>query len=541
MTPEEKNAPLHSKAVGTIIIERLLALAEHLPPEQRHLRDQLRTLLKWISDPAAYGTSSAKKVTSHVSAEDLATMTKDDLIEKVPPHLLHLVKRWAKFFDVYEQKKHRRRGILWPKQTNDEITYECDIHLKSLLEQMGEMRIGDVAVTYDLTASFHQWLVDEAVQWYFCFCTETGDVYKFKRGVMGFSPMAELTDVATKVLAYSTLLSPKGTQVTTTTHIDNVRYMGSPHETEAAGHRFRKNCEYAGATWNVEQNNAVHSAGEFCGVKYDYNAGTTSAPPSILEKLNTYHDRFIRAPTYTSAAALFGVIFHVSAILRAPLADYYHVIKWYRKTMSRAAKLEPDGDAPVAFWASAKPQLQEWMRFLIANRPTSRPPDRITSGIKLFTDASDYGWGAVLILGDGVMRIVGNSWNPKERARDICERETMAVDNAATAFESWLRNTAFELYVDNTSAMWSIAKGYARAYHLNTRVGELRSTLKDLDARFTIHYVRSADNIADGPSRGNLAQLASPYVGRVGVSKEHLLPTSEKKYVEVAKVRAGRV
>jgi hypothetical protein len=155
----------------------------------------------------------------------------------------------------------------------------------------------------------------------------------------------------------------------------------------------------------------------------------------------------------------------------------------------------------------------------------------------LFTDASDVGWGAVLFAGDGTYRVAASAWSPKERGRTIAERETMAVSLAITAFRDRLRSSSFHLHIDNTAAMWSIAKGYSAAYFLNARVAELREVLAPLNARFDISFVSSQDNVADGPSRGKNAQLTSPR-GLGGLSVKTYPTrkvTNERSFAEVVR------
>ena len=114
----------------------------------------------------------------------------------------------------------------------------------------------------------------------------------------------------------------------------------------------------------------------------------------------------------------------------------------------------------------------------------------------------------------------------------------MAVTYAVRAFDTFLRGASFRLHIDNTAAMWSIAKGYSQVYNMNTRVSELRGTLAHLGAEFTIHYVRSAMNWADAPSRifenKEKAQLSSTS-GSVGETK---YPTriTEGKIVSVSRI-----
>ena len=64
---------------------------------------------------------------SKVTEDDKAAMTRDGLIRAVPAGT---VKRFGKFFTVYEAAKHRRRAILWPEEMNEFLDWEGDMSLK---------------------------------------------------------------------------------------------------------------------------------------------------------------------------------------------------------------------------------------------------------------------------------------------------------------------------------------------------------------------------------------------------------------------------
>ena len=512
MTEYERSAPFHSKPVPLIDINRLIELAVGHEHEER-----LHYLLGFLSDPNRFPYEEpTKHVISDVDQRDIFKMLTNKVIAKLPSR--RFVKRWARFFTVYERRKHRRRGILWPEQVNDEQDYDCLVELASLLQQMSEVLPGDWAVIFDLAISFHQLGFSRGpngVSKNFCFETIEGDVYEYLVGVMGWRPMAELMDIITKIMATSRVLVPGDIPVRVRTHVDNVRFLGTRLATAAARDRMRTNAAYINSTLNEEPGNEPHQHGEFCGAVTNYVTAEHSCPPAILEKLQEKYDEFMSDQTFEAASSFFGVLFHVCAILRAPLDEAYHTLKWYRKAMHKATKFGFTGAEHLPFWPSVLPQLDNLMGFIHDNRPIVRPPrDASQSHLRLYTDASDSGWGAVLFPGDGTVRIAAGRWTPMEASRDISERETMAVVNGVQAFGDFLCGSTFELHVDNTSVMWGIAKGYARSFHLNKRITELRSVLAPLGAAFTIHYVRSALNHADAPSRfedADFTQLASPH------------------------------
>jgi hypothetical protein len=312
--------------------------------------------------------------------------------------------------------------------------------------------------------------------------------------------------------------------------------LGALEDVRAAANRFLTNCAYADVSVNKETTNDPHQIGVFCGVLYDYEHATRKVPQAMLEKLSVYVSRFNKSRTFQSTAALFGVLFHVSAVLRAPLSNWYHVIKWYRKAMSFAARSFVSLRTTIKFWNSVRPELEAWLDYVNKNPITPNTTPTPTD-VHLYTDASDSGWGAVLFIGDGTYRVVAGSWSAVERSRTIAERETMAVSLGITAFRDKLKSSSFHLHVDNTAAMWSIAKGYSRAYFLNSRVSELRQVLASLHSKFDISFVCSENNIADGPSRGKIAQLTSPE-GLGGLKQTYPIrktATGGKSWVEVVR------
>ena len=509
MTPEEVASPLHSKPVKPLSYEKLLRLANAHP-----LRDKLAELIRLNTDASLYkdldGTPSAK-ILSKVTEDDKAAMTRDGLIRAVPAGT---VKRFGKFFTVYEAAKHRRRAILWPEEMNEFLDWEGDMSLKSCIEQMSEIRPGDWAVCYDLTASFYQCELAIDVQPYYGFCDEHGNEFVYTRMVMGSAYAAELMDTITEVLSTINITNVR----TTTHHVDNVRWLGTRSNVATAGTQFKANCNTVGATWNDEPVNTPHQYGPFCGVEYDYIYATTCAAGKSMGKLTHALNAFTRDESMRNMCSLFGLIFHLSPIVRASTYNYYHVLKYYRRKCAGLQRGEITLDDNAKLWGCVRQKLYSWIEFLGQNRPVTRPSSTL-SDINLFTDASDAGWGGYLIDADGQVQVVAGAWSPRDRHRSINEREAMAVFNTLRLFIPQLQQRRFNLHIDNTSVCWGMVKGRSHAFHLNDRIAEVGALVRETGASFTVCYVASADNYADHPSRfphlyKKNAQLASP-VGQV--------------------------
>ena len=495
---------------------KLLRLAHSHP-----LRDKLAELIRYNTDASLYrdlDSQPATKITSHISNDDKSAMIADGLIRSVPNGT---VKRFGKFFTVYEAAKHRRRAILWPVELNEFLDWEGDMSLKSCIEQMSEILPRDWASCYDLTASFYQCALADDVQPYYGFSDQHGNEFVYTRMVMGSAYAAELMDTITTVLA-----TVKITNVRKTTHhVDNVRWLGNHHAVFTAGKQFEKNCTDVDATWNPEPDvNTPHQHGPFCGVEYDYVNATTCATAKSMGKLHHALQTFTSDESVRNMCSLFGLIFHLTPIVRAPTDQYYHVLKYYRRKCASLQREEVTLDDNAKVWACVRQRLHTWIEFLGYNRPVTRPPTSLTN-VNIFTDASDIGWGGYLIDADGQVQIVAGAWTARDRSRSINEREAMAVCNTLTKFLPLLQKGHFNLHIDNTSVCWGLVKGRSPIYNMNARIAEVSNLMLGTGTSFVICYVASADNYADHPSRfphlyqqvyqdaipkGFNAQLASP-------------------------------
>jgi RNase H-like domain found in reverse transcriptase len=506
MTPDENASPLHSKPVKPLSYTKLLRLARAHP-----LRNKLADLIRLNTDATLYAdldSEPATKITSKISAADKKAMTDDGLIRPVPSGT---VKRFGRFFTVYEAAKNRRRAILWPEELNEFLDWEGDMSLKSCIEQMSEIQAGDWAVCYDLTASFYQCPLAIDVQPYYGFSDEQGNEFVYTRMVMGSAYAAELMDTITEILSTVNISNVR----TTTHHVDNARWLGTKANVTTAGDQFVANCTAVDATWNHEPNvNVPHQLGPFCGVEYDYVLATTCAAGKMMGKLTHALQVFTADESVRNMCSLFGLMFHLTPIVRAATDQFYHVLKYYRRKCACLQRGETTLSDNAKLWGCVRQKLTTWIEFLGQNRPVTRPPSALAC-INLFTDASDVGWGGYLIDADGQVQVVAGAWSARDRHRSINEREAMAVYNTLTRFLPQLRQHHFNLHIDNTSVCWGLAKGRSAVYNLNARIAEVSALVRETGATFTVCYVPSAANHADHPSRfphlyQTTAQLASP-------------------------------
>lgn len=436
-----------------------------------------------------------------VTSTMLQKMIDDKIIREVGEGY---IKRYGKVFFVYEVVKHRLRVIFWPKEVNDNTDYEAELEdMMSTLEQMAQVHRGDYARCYDAMCGFYQMILSETVQPFHGFRTEDGKNFVFNRAGMGHKPQAELMHTIMRICAESRQTGSTRTNV----HIDNVRFLDGPEDVDEAARIFLENCAFVGITLNKEPVNERHQKGDYCGVRYDYANAMAQATPKSIVKLRAAATKFFETGTVSAAFELFGLLFHLSAILRAPIGDFYHTMKCYRKRTGAFATGNLGLDDQFALWRCVYHELDTWLEFIYNNVSVHRPTGGVATYI-LFTDASNDGWGAYLIAPDGSVRVVGGRWNALERARSINEREAMAVENAVRTFSAVLRGSKVEIRIDNTSVVYGISRGYSRVFNLNQRLADAVRILEATEADISVSYVRSEHNKADWASR-NAAQLPS--------------------------------
>lgn len=145
---------------------------------------------------------------------------------------------------------------------------------------------------------------------------------------------------------------------------------------------------------------------------------------------------------------------------------------------------------------------QEWDTFLQNPwRCSILPSFQWSKWITLATDASDWGWGMVLIDENGnVLKQYKKNWDDNERKLHIFIREMLAVERSLTKIQSMhnVNDCKINLVVDNTAVAAAVKRGYSsndRAMH------SLRSVILPLHHRLRIITVISEHNVADGPSR----------------------------------------
>ncbi|KAF8277234.1 putative target of rapamycin (TOR) kinase 1 [Trypanosoma cruzi] len=195
---------------------------------------------------------------------------------------------------------------------------------------------------------------------------------------------------------------------------------------------------------------------------------------------------------------------YAAAILGTHLCDYYFFIKAVRRRLSaldRGIVLEtsPANLPPAAVG------LGERLRHIIENnrKRIIKPTEKASAAI--ITDASLHGWGAVFIPDSGDVKIAGGKWEWK-RPFLIMQAEARAVRLALTAFSTILPST-MDVWVGNNSLQGAANKGSSKSHAFTWELQRIYGFLDLRGIQAFFAYVRSAENPADGISRGRVFTL----------------------------------
>lgn len=499
-TPYEHSSPMHSKKIPAMCYETLIMMAKGTPLEAK-----LNQLLRWNTDATMYANISPnmpghpdQSKPSSVPMVGVQALFDDEIIKEI--HESEVL-RYATLFTVYEEAKHRQRPILWPRTLNEFLEYIADFTLPGVKKQLSAASKVFWAACFDLTASFFQCPLTYEVSRNFCFRAENGKCYAFQRMVMGFAPSCEIMETILEVVIAYALRDFPG--ISHDPFVDNVRFGvpdNNPTYLADAALSFRSACAKANITLNVEPLNAPHQQGIYTGIEYDYAAGTASNTDKTRLKLARARTAILSSTaTLDEVFEAFGILFFASSVVDYDLGSHYHSFKFFRRKAALFSQGQLKLSHPTPVWNCIRVELAQWFDAL-ADPLLKAPIRRTNSGyVRLFTDASLSGAGAVLFDAEGLVHTWARKWTPLEASRPIHELEAIAAFEAMVFFQPYLTGNHVDLFVDNTSVIGAAKKGYSPSFHFNSHIRNLLDHIRAHGAR--VQYVKSAHNPSDCESR----------------------------------------
>ncbi|KAF8303699.1 putative target of rapamycin (TOR) kinase 1 [Trypanosoma cruzi] len=250
--------------------------------------------------------------------------------------------------------------------------------------------------------------------------------------------------------------------------------------------------------WGRNANRALRST-PFLRVQFDHTHRAVSLSERFVRSV-----RAMPAPNSLAIAEMEVVasrFLYAAAVLGTRLCDHYFFIKAVRRRLSALNQGIVQETSPKNVPPSAV-GLGERLRHIIGNnhRRIIKPTEKASAAI--IADASLQGWRAVFIPDSGDVKIAGGKWE-KRKPFLIMQAEARAVRLALSAFSAILPST-MDVWVDNTSLQGAANKGSSKLHALTWELQRIYEFLDSRGIQASSAYVRSAENPADGMSRGRV-------------------------------------
>ena len=152
-----------------------------------------------------------------------------------------------------------------------------------------------------------------------------------------------------------------------------------------------------------------------------------------------------------------------------------------RRILRAAAQLSKNSAIRLSWLMRAK--LFQWMKYTPISTPLGAPDPEFT----IMTDASLRGWGIVL----GEMRFSGY-FHPSMNY-SINVKELLVVWMALLLIDT--EGVPIRILVDNTQAIFTVRKGYARTFHLRSLGDLILKRLRDKRQTLEIKHIQGSFNV----------------------------------------------
>lgn len=168
----------------------------------------------------------------------------------------------------------------------------------------------------------------------------------------------------------------------------------------------------------------------------------------------------------------------------------YLAISRATKSGSRQVKLSPALQKEISHWRF----LDNWQGFL---------PWRNESHlqVRLFSDASNFGWGGCLFIPGRPEVVVRGYWDVADRERPIIVKETQALRLTLENLLHRSGDSRVDVFVDNKALVSSWENQVSRSPEVSDIMKSIFQFSFSRNLSLSLQYVPSSSNPADSPSR----------------------------------------
>lgn len=457
-----------------------------------------------------------------LSMDDIGKLLEGDLIKKHPNQAkeegLDL-----KVFCVREEHKNRKRMVTWTRSVNDYFPTVFSAKLPSMVEQRGALRFR-YALVFDVQFQYGHLQIDQQLAMELAF-SHSGIIYFITTAPTGGNHIPAIGQAITASFCERVT---SNFQANGQAYIDNGRVLFDDEQLAepiilgivnlARRYHLLLDSDETQLRTQFERTR-IGVPYEFLGLMYCHS------PPSCWISVRT-EEKLRQARvclgkeglTMEEARSIFSLCIVVSNKLDYPrLCDAYYVLKFMRKRTSETARLKinfNEAEARVAkIWPCALKPWIKWIDDLVSHvfYPVADNMKKICN-IFLFSDSSLGGYGWVVVCA-GTCRGHGARWPQHMQKWPICDLESLAFLRAVKAVLKDLPSVSEDVrfvlhaFIDNTTLLGAVHKRRSVRYHINEVMRVLQDDLHQSTATLgSCQYIRSEDNISDGPSRGQVDQ-----------------------------------
>lgn len=473
--------PLHLKLVGALSWPRAREVVEAAGVHDVCVYD---AFLDKLFHPRGDLRPASSLPLSDISSEDVSRLLASGRIEPIRESTMvcPIIP-----FSVGEQAKRRRRFIAHPEEQNEDVDVKVGMARLSDIEE--GVRLHEGARLTDIAAYYQHFELPTTTRCRYSFRCSSG-CFQLTTAPTGHSHCSGIAQMLSESLAW--LEPPRGLVAV---YNDNFRCSGDALSSEHDMLSIKQAGAYVGLTFNELETPFLQTY-DFLGVRCDHVKKTLALTDRTVAKLMevrgiiTSDMANVSMKTFRS---FMGLLIFASSILRTRLAQFYYVLKCFRRRCSS----DTDDSATSVIWPSCRAPLLAWCNLLLTNTPRQVLCRQLCE-VVLFTDASLTGWGAVLFM-DGQHFSFGSKWI-SDRV-NINELEACALRLAIQHFAYLLQNRHIKLVVDNSSLFFTYGKGRSRNFIMNSVIREVDDLVHDLGSTSEIAWVESQFNWADKPSR----------------------------------------
>jgi len=523
-TPDAASFPAHIKNVEPLDIAAILRLpAAHGENSNNNnnnennnkARINFKKSLRFITE-IPVGIHKGRAIDAKMAEDEIQRMLEVKQLEET---LYGDTRAYVNMFTVAEYVKKRRRVIKHTKAFN--ALYGRDtlvgIELINILNLVKTVHDGTYSISFDFSAFFDQFEIAHKVRPYFCFPAH-GRWYRLTRLPMGMRQSNDIAHSATECIVDFEM--PKSVKVTS--YVDNVRFIGTSLEEviEAAAtfivrcHKVRATINDVSTTEDLQTAKAiardlVRTSEEFLGVEFDYINKKVAVGRKALAKLRLLLSR-VEDPTLRitnqNVLAIFGILFFALQVTKHMPAKRYYAIREYSELsrriqkdpnlLSAEFKCAPSRMRFITQWMSDVANVNDETKWLTV--PQVPPPD--LADFILVTDASRWGWGAVLMNQFGRIRVAYGRWGDFGGGRRSAWSEPEAIARAMLHFFPKGTQYSIAVLTDSSTAQGAFEKGRSGKYIVNRSILSVQEAFLSWNVSF--HHISGVTNPADPVSRG---------------------------------------